>query len=499
MDNQKLTSLLLAKWRNSPVIQDMREADMYYRVENTDIRLKNRNYKDVNGQMVNNETLSNVKIPAAFVRQSVNQKVSYGFGKPFTFAVETLDDTISNNLIERYENEWHNFITPAFRKQLKSIARETISNGIGWGFVSIDEEGNLKVTNVPSETVYPYWTDNQHEKLNAIVRDYVEEIYNEQYDYLQKINKVEFWNNELFEKYIANGTSLSPDTDEKGDNIYYHLDIKDTELGKGWGQVPFIFLKNSDDEMPLLRLIKAQIDAYDNLQSKSVDSLIDDIDAIIVLRGLSPEIKDLVEARELLTNLKITSVDEGGDVSYLKTDINIDNTQSKLENLKKDIKEFSCTVNTQDIEFGSNPTGIALKAAYQDLDIYMNDIETEFELFVQQLKFFFDKWQIFKGNFKEEELKNLKINVSLDRDMMINESELIENTAKLSGLVSQETLDNYNPAVESHQIEEQRREQEKEGENPYNFGNNIQDDENIKDDKNNKDDEDNEDNRDGEK
>lgn len=486
MDNQKLTSLLLTKWRNSPVIRDMREADKYYRVENTEIDAKNRNYKDANGQTVTNDTLSNVKIPAAFVRQSVNQKVSYGFGKPFILAVDVLDDTVKEDVVERYETEWRNFITPEFRKQLKSIARETVNNGIGWGFVSIDDEGNLKVVNIPSETIYPNWADNQHEKLNAVVRDYLEEVYNEQYDYLQIINKVEFWNDELFEKYIANGNALSPELDKNGDNIYYHLDIKNTELGKGWGQVPFVFLKNSDDEMPLLKLIKAQIDAYDNLQSKSVDSLIDDIDAILVLKGLSPEIKDLVEARELLSNLKITSIEEGGDISYLKTDINIDNTQSKLENLKKDIKEFSCTVNTQDIEFGSNPTGIALKAAYQDLDIYMNDIETEFELFMQQLKFFFDKWQVFKGNFKEEELKKIKINVSLDRDMMINESELIENTAKLNGLVSQETLDNYNPAVESHQIEEQRRKNENKKENPYNFGNDNNDnniDENLNQDK----------------
>ena len=45
---------------------------------------------------------------------------------------------------------------------------------------------------------------------------------------------------------------------------------------------------------------------------------------------------------------------------------------------------------------------------------------------------------------------------------MINETELIENTAKLSGLVSQETLDNYNPAVDSHDIERERRENEEE-------------------------------------
>ena len=149
--------------------------------------------------------------------------------------------------------------------------------------------------------------------------------------------------------------------------------------------------------------------------------------------------------------------------------------RSELENLKKDIKEFSCTVNTQDIQLGNNPSGVALKASYQDLDTYMNDLETEFELFMQQFKYFFDKWLVFKKEFTEAELQTTDITITLDRDMMMNETELIENTAKLSGLVSQETLDNYNPAVESHEIEQERREQEEENrldrDNPYNFDN----------------------------
>ena len=238
--------------------------------------------------------------------------------------------------------------------------------------------------------------------------------------------------------------------------------------------MPFIALKSSDDEMPLLKLIKSYIDAYDTLNSNSVDTLVDDTKAIIVLRGLSADIKDLIEAKQFLSTLGITSVDEQGDVSYLQANINIDNVQKKLENLKKDIKEFSCTVNTQDIQLGNNPSGVALKASYQDLDTYMNDLETEFELFMQQFKYFFDKWLVFKKEFTDNELAQTDITVTLDRDMMMNETELIENTAKLSGLVSQETLDNYNPAVETHQIEQERREQEEENksnkENPYPFG-----------------------------
>ena len=459
MNNEKLTQLLLEQYRNSPVINDMKEADKYYRCENTNINTKKRGYENPKtGKFEELKNSSNEKIASGFLRQSVNQKVAYGFGKPFVISIDCDDD----DLKKKYSEAWDIFVTPYIRKQIKNIAKEAINNGIGWAFVYIDENTtDLKLINVKSETIYPKWTDGNHESLEAVVRDYIDKVYTD--EGVKEINRVEFWNSEIAQKYIASGLDLTKDGEE-----IKHLDQV------SWDKVPFIALKSSDDEMPLLKLIKSYIDAYDTLNSNSVDTLVDDTKAIIVLRGLSADIKDLIEAKQFLSTLGITSVDEQGDVSYLQANINIDNVQKKLENLKKDIKEFSCTVNTQDIQLGNNPSGVALKASYQDLDTYMNDLETEFELFMQQFKYFFDKWLVFKKEFTDNELAQTDITVTLDRDMMMNETELIENTAKLSGLVSQETLDNYNPAVETHQIEQERREQEEENksnkENPYPFG-----------------------------
>lgn len=478
MDNEKLTQLLLEQYRNSPVIRDMKEADRYYRVENVAIQEKNRSYIDPKSkQEIKNPSLSNEKIASAFLRQSVNQKVAYGFGKPFVLSVDLINDDETKETKEKkekYSKLWDYFVTPYFRKQIKSVAKEAINNGIGWGFIYIDQETQeLKLINVKSETIYPKWTDGNHDKLNNIVRDYIDLVYTE--DGIKKVNKVELWDDKQVVKYIADGLSLEPDANENGENVFTHL-----AENKSWDKIPFIFLKSSDDEMPLLKLIKSEIDAYDRLASKSIDTLIDDIDAVIAVKGMSAEVKDLVEARDLLSTVKMVAVEENGDVSYLQANISIDNIQKKLENLKKDIKEFSCTVNTQDIQFGSNPSGVALKASYQDLDTYMNDLETEFELFMQQFKYFFDKYLEFKGEFTAEELKNFDITVTLDRDMMMNETELIENTAKLSGLVSQETLDSYNPAVESHEIEQERREnEENDTDNQYNFGTIPEEEENI--------------------
>jgi len=454
MDNTKLTQLLITEYRTSPMIADMLEADKYYHCDNTAINEKKRGYTNPKTKKFEEiSTLINEKIASGFLRQSVNQKVAYGFGKPFVLAVDCEDDKLK----DRYSQAWDNYITPFFRKQIKSIVLEAINKGKGWGFVYIDENSDLKLIKTNAETIYPKWVDGNHDKFDAIVRDYIDKIYTD--EGVKNINKVEFWNSEIVDKYIANGNDLS-------------LEGELTHLAnnQSWNEIPFICLKSSEDEMPLLKLIKSYIDSYDELNSKSVDSLIDDIEPAIVFKNISSEIKDLTEAKILFYTLKACSVDNDGGIQLVQANINIDNVQKKLENLKKDIKEFSCTVNTQDIQLGNNPSGVALKASYQDLDTYMNDLETEFELFMQRFKIFFDKWLVFKGEFTENELVETDITITLDRDMMMNETELIENTAKLSGLVSQETLDNYNPAVETHEIEQERREQEKENDNPYKFG-----------------------------
>jgi hypothetical protein len=92
----------------------------------------------------------------------------------------------------------------------------------------------------------------------------------------------------------------------------------------------------------------------------------------------------------------------------------------------------------------------------------LHNIETEFEMFIDNLKYFYDKYLHWTGKVDEKISSKYKIVATLDRDLMINETEILGNVVKLQGMVSQETLDNNNPYVESHSIEQARREAEAE-------------------------------------
>lgn len=450
IDNTTLTKALIDKYEGSLKIRNMITAMMYYAVDNIEISQKKREYFDGRGGKTENKAVSNVKLANAYYRKAVKQKINYAFGKPPLISIEPIDETQQNEKEEEnYQKEWNNLLTAQNRITIKEIAENAVNCGIGFGYVWIDENQQFNIIDNLSTEIYPLWKDRNHNQLQALVRNYRTEIFNSEKGDFEKVGKAELWTDDDV-SYFDNETSLELLSTE------LHMDTA------SWGRVPFIWLKGANDEKPLLNAVKSYIDAYDKLNSESVDTLRDDLDTVTVLKNYSSETGKLIEAYNNLKQLKIVAVDSDGGVSLLKNDPNITAIQEKLQHLKKEIEEFTSTVDIKEIQLGNNPSGVAIKSAFQDTDTYINDIEMQFELFIENLKFFFDKYLDWTGKVPLSVSSKYKVIATLDRDMMINESELIENTAKLQGLVSQETLDNYNPAIENHEIEQARREAEEE-------------------------------------
>ena len=197
------------------------------------------------------------------------------------------------------------------------------------------------------------------------------------------------------------------------------------------------------------------------LKSKGIDSLLDDIDAVLVIEDISPEMGELARARKILQNSRIVSVDKGGNAHFEKVDADITAIAQQLEIIKKDIQDNTSTVDLTTIQLGTNPSGESMKTFYESLNTWANGFESEFRVGMRNLKYFFDKWLAWRGGFGTfEELQAKKVTFTLDRDMMINETSIIDNLIKLQGELSQETRDEMNPWVENHEKEQKRRDEE---------------------------------------
>lgn len=449
------------------IIQDMIDADQYMQLKNVSIQQKNR---DLPTGL--NDTMSNARIPSGFLRMNVMQKVNYALGKPPILGVngpveDTKDESgniIKDPLKDQYLAEWTEWLNSDRMQTITRMSTDAIPKGKAPAYVTI-LDGQLEIEDLEPQQIYPAWADRAHKKLDVAIRDYIEIVYQERQKKI--INRLIYWDNKTVYRFIYDG-GLKPDPDYPA--IDSHMTWKTNADGEqqpdikiSWGKVPIVFLKGSSDELPMLNVIRDSIDSYDKLNSKSVDALLDDIDPAIIFRGFSPMLGTLTEQREILKRTRAAGLpDVNADIHYVQVKPDITAIQQKLEHISKDIRKFGQSVMSQESDLTSNPSGVALKFRYQDLDTYINGFETEMREFLcNQLKYFFDIWLEFKGIGTAEQWKEYNLTFKFDRDMMINVAQDIDDTVKLMATgISQETIDNYNPAVESHEIEQQRRESE---------------------------------------
>ena len=456
-----ITQIIVDKNKNSPAIQNIMSADKYFDGDNEKIDGKKRVYFDKDRNAIENPNANNARIKSNFLRMLVQQKQDYGFSKSFILKISTEEQEEIDVTEDEYGKTWKQFLDNTLFKLSYILAGQAVNHGLAWCYIWIDEDGELQLRDVPAQLIYPIWQDRQHTKLDRLVYNYIVEKYKgsmnptiEEY--------AEYWSDSeriLFD--VNDGYKEIPLTqDENGRVLHSHMVAGNNEE-VNWDRIPFICFKATNDEKTLLSFIKEQVDSYDILSSKSIDGLVDDLDPLLVIKGISPDINDLIEAREIAKMTRTISLDSDGDANYIQAQTAIDAHLKELESLRHDIIKFGYGVDYEDARFGGNPNQLVIKSLYQNMDTYTDGLERHFQDFINDLKYFFDKWYEMTGRGSFEESQKYKILIKLDRSMMINQSALIEDTVKLAGTgVSKKTQLEFNPVVQDVELELERIEEE---------------------------------------
>ena len=115
--------------------------------------------------------------------------------------------------------------------------------------------------------------------------------------------------------------------------------------------------------------------------------------------------------------------------------------------------------DAKDDRMSGNPNQMNIQSMYSDIDLDANGIETEFQAAMEELLWFVNRHlaNTGKGNFEGTEVK-----VIFDRDVLINETEAINNCKASVGILSDETIVKMHPWVTDPEQELQRIKKEKE-------------------------------------
>lgn len=432
----------ISRFINSPRRFDMFKGYDYY-IGKHDILRRKRTVIGQGGELEEVTNLPNARLVNNQYGKMVDQKVNYLLGKEIVFNTD-------NKEYSKILNE--DIFNSEFDRLMLELGEDSLNCGIGWLYVHYDDEGKLKFKRLKPWQIIPGWTDEEHTRLNYAIRVY--QVINELPRTEELITKVEVFETKGITRFVLDGGRLVPDgTDWQVP--YFYAD--NTPLA--WDRIPLIPFKSNSNEQSLLKRVKSLQDALNLMMSNFDNNMQEDVrNTILVIKNYDGE--NLGEFRRNLATygaVKVRTADgSNGGVETLNIEVNSENYKSVIDLLKKSIIENAMGYDAKDDRLGGNANQLNIQSMYSDIDLDANKMEMEYRASLKNLLWFVNAYlsQVGKGNFDDE------VDIIFNRDILINESEAIENCAKSKGILSDETIVAQHPWVDDVTAELKRIKEE---------------------------------------
>lgn len=435
--------LVLRKWLDSKLRNEQLIGEQYYDGDH-DILRRERKVVNADGVLVPIHNVPNNKLVDNQYKKLVDQKTNFAMGKPLIIA--TSNDDYLKELGKVFNKKMH--------RKLRTLGQHSIDGGVAWLY-PYPQDGELKVTVLPSHEVCPIWKDKAHTELECAMRYYPEEVFDDNGG-TRLIYHVDLFTTHGITHFLYQGGSLILADNPHSDYLY------DGDKGYNWNRLPIIPFKYNSKEVPLIRNVKTLQDSLNQVLSDFQNNMEEDPrTTILVLKNYDGT--NIPEFRQNLATygvIKVTTVDgvQGG-VETLNVEVNAANYQAILMQLKRAIVENGRGFDAKEERMDGDPNQMNIESMYTDIDLDINTMETEFQAGFEDLKWFIDQFLIHQGkpDYSEEEVTFL-----FNRDFFINENTKIDNCVKSVGILSNRTIVAMHPWTtnlehELAQIEEDKQ------------------------------------------
>lgn len=454
MSDKEFLEREIAKWKCSPQRIMQIKGFLYYDNEH-DILKRKRTMIGEGGKLEVVENLPNNRIIDNQYAKLVNQKANYLFGQPFALDCDN----------DRYTELLKKVFNKRFMKTLKNSGKAAYNGGIAWLYPYYNEHGEFSFRLFPAYEILPFWKDSEHTLLDFAVRLYL--VIGYEGTTPTVIEKVEVYDLDGVHKFILDGGTLMPDVVNEETPDSPHVTMIDSTgkvTGFNWSRIPLIPLKANENETPLLKKVKSLQDGINVMLSDFENNMQEDArNTILVIKNYDGE--NLADFRRNLATFGAVKVrydgETKGGVETLEITVNADNYKAIIEIFKKALIENGMGYDAKDDRLSGNPNQMNIQSMYSDIDIDANDTETEYQAAFEDILWFVNAHlaNTGQGNFENED-----VNIILNRDILINETEAIANCVSSMTILSQETVVSQHPWVDDPQAELERLEKQKQKE-----------------------------------
>ena len=396
--------------------------------------LELENYYNTKNKIINRTMADpakpNNKIANPYASYITDTLTGYFVGEPITY--NSNDKTLLQDLsmIFEYNDE---------ADENMELAKNASIFGVAYEMLYFSEEDKMiRFKPLSPKEVIPIFDKSVEGNLLAVIR------------YYDDYNVVEDKTYTIIEVIDAVGVSRYQST--KGSNTLTLLE----NYPHYFGMVPVAIYKNNEEERGDFEPVISLIDAYDTMESDSVNDFAYFVDCYLALYGFTAEAEDVQKMKEN----RILLMDEGTSAEWLVKNSNDTTIENMKNRLDADIHKFAKCPNLADKEFASNASGIAIKFKTLGTENLVAIKERKFKRGLQQrLELMSMISSVLREGFDWR-----AIDIVFTRNLPSNDVDIANMVNSLRDIVSDETLLAQIPFVDDVQAEIERVDKQKEKE-----------------------------------
>lgn len=341
-----------------------------------DIRKYQLYYYNSDGQLVLDQTRSNIRIPHPFFTELTDQAVQYMLSGKDGFVKS--DDPMLQNELDSYFNENEDFTA-----ELYDTITGCFAKGFDYMYAYKNADDRTSFMNADSLGVVEVRAKDTDDQTEYVIYWYIDRIDKGK----KEIKRIQVWDAQQVWFYVQKDEGMPMLDDSQPINprphIIYTKDGDPSTYFDGYGFIPFFRLDNNKKQISSLKPIKDLIDDYDLMACGLSNNLQDASEYLVVVHNFQGDNLD-----ELIQNVKTKKhigVDEDGGVEYKTVDIPYQARQIKLELDEKNIYRFGGGLNLSSLKDTSATTNIAIKSAYALLDMRCNKLEIRLKQLMRKM------------------------------------------------------------------------------------------------------------------
>ena len=416
------TILRIVEKHKSSVLPRLLKLERYYHTDN-----------DINRRQMSDPTKPNNKVANAYASYITDTLVGYFVGEPISYSSNDEEKLKELQMILEYNDE---------ADENTELAKSCSIFGVGFELLYFGEEDKMiRFTTISPKEGIPIFDKTVEHSLLAFIRYYD--------DYDITTDKTE-----TVIEVITDTSHTTYKTNTTGNTSLRFID----SYNHYFGMVPVAIYKNNNEEIGDFEPVISLIDAYDKMESDSLNDFEYSADAYLCLYGFTADTEDIKQMKEN----RVLLMDEGTNAEWLiknASDTNVENQKIRLD---QDIHKFAKCPNLTDDNFAGNTSGIAIEYKTLGTENLVSIKERKFKRGLQQRFELIAQMNSILGDGFDWR----SIDIHFKRNLPANETDLANMVDKLNGIVSAETLLAQLPFVEDPQ-EEIRRVEEAKQKSPF--------------------------------